>query len=367
MSFARGNRREFSEISSVMKTISKTIYIVLLTFLWQPIQAEIPEKRLFERAKKNEEGRFLNLAGELSKGDAAVRIPFMLRRVGTYFRDGQGAPSLAETDTEKPVSAIKDFATATWVGHATVLVQMEEVTILTDPIWSNWPSPIKFIGPRRFVSPGILIENLPPIDVVLISHNHYDHLDLPSLKKLSSRNVNTQFVVPLGNAQLLIQHGIANVLELDWGDTVTVNGASVICLPSQHWSKRSLTDTNKALWASWAVIGKNKRFYFAGDTGFFPEFSDIGEKLGPFDLAAIPIGAYKPRSMMQSAHLNPEEAIRAALKLQAKKVLAIHFGTFDLSDEPLAEPQKRFMAAAAEQSLGQDNAWVTKIGQRKKF
>jgi N-acyl-phosphatidylethanolamine-hydrolysing phospholipase D len=202
---------------------------------------------------------------------------------------------------------------------------------------------------------------------VLISHNHFDHLDLPSLKKLSSRDLNTQFLVPLGNAELLLQHGITNVQELDWGDRVTVNGASVICLPSQHWSKRKLTDTNKTLWASWAVIGAKKRFYFAGDTGYFPEFSRIGEKLGPFDMAAMPIGAYEPRSMMQSTHMNPEEAVEAALKLQAKKVLAIHFGTFDLSDEPLAEPPKRFKVAAAERGLGRENAWVMQIGQRRGF
>jgi len=350
-----------------MKTISKTLYFVTLSLLWSYTQAEKSEERLFERAQKNEKGRFLNLAGELSQGDIAVRIPFMLRRFGTYFRDGEGAPSLTGTVHEKPVSAIENSASVTWIGHATVLVEMEQVTILTDPMWSDWPSPVPFIGPRRYVPPGVLIKDLPPIDVVLISHNHFDHLDLPSLKKLSSRDLNTQFLVPLGNAELLVQHGITNVQELDWGDRVTVNGASVICLPSQHWSKRKLTDTNKTLWASWAVIGAKKRFYFAGDTGYFPEFSRIGEKLGPFDMAAMPIGAYEPRSMMQSTHMNPEEAVEAALKLQAKKVLAIHFGTFDLSDEPLAEPPKRFKVAAAERGLGRENAWVMKIGQRRGF
>ena len=328
--------------------------------------AAASEARLFEPAPKDDAGAFMNPAGALPQGTAGVRIPFMLRRFGTYFRSAEGAPEslLPPEQTLAPVNS--NSSTVTWVGHATVLVQMPGVTFLTDPIWSDWPSPIPYIGPRRFVPPGIAIEDLPPIDFVVISHNHYDHLDLPTLKLLAARDSETQFLVPLGNEALLRDQGIAQVRAFDWGDSMTINGNTVYCLPTQHWSKRGLTDTNRSLWASWAVIGANKRFYFAGDTGYFKGFQAIGDKLGPFDLATMPIGAYEPTAMMQSSHMNPEEAVQAAIDVQSKKTLAIHFGTFDLSDEPLNEPPQRFKAAAAGDP-GIENAWVVKIGERREF
>ena len=201
----------------------------------------------------------------------------------------------------------------------------------------------------------------------MISHNHYDHLDLPTLRRLAKRDPETKFFVPLGNAELLRKNGIEQVQELDWGETASVGRATIHCLPAQHWSKRSLTDTRKALWSSWAVTGTERRFYFAGDTGYFPGFADIGERLGPFDLAAVPIGAYEPTAMMQGSHMNPEEALRAAIDLRASIAVAIHFGTFDLSDEPLAEPQQRFNEAAKNSELGSDAAWILDIGETRAF
>ena len=261
-------------------------------FFASPVAAT--EARLFEPAPRDESGAFMNRAGELSQGDAGTRFAFMLRRFGTYFRSSEGAPTSVSPGDLRPEEGNSATATVTWVGHATVLVQMPGVTFLTDPIWSDWPSPIPFIGPRRYVPPGIAIQDLPPIDFVVISHNHYDHLDLPTLKQLAARNAQTQFLVPLGNEQLLRDQGIAQVHAFDWGDSMTINGNTIYCLPTQHWSKRGLTDTNRSLWGSWAVIGAAKRFYFAGDTGYFKGFKAIGEKLGPFDLAAMPIGAYEP-------------------------------------------------------------------------
>ncbi len=241
---------------------------------------------------------------------------------------------------------------------------MEHLTFLTDPIWSKRASPIGFLGPARFMKAGVAMDDLPEIDFVLISHNHYDHLDLPTLRQLAKRSSDTKFFVPLGNGQLLRNNGIDNVQEFDWGQTVKMGGATIHSLPSQHWSKRGLNDTNMALWSAWAVTGEDRRFYFAGDTGYFPGFAKTGDLLGPFDLAAMPIGAYEPSAMMRSSHLNPEEAIRAAGDLKARNALAIHYGTFDLSDEPLAEPPQRFREAAlkAEQA-----AWVMNIGETREF
>jgi len=163
----------------------------------------------------------------------------------------------------------------------------------------------------------------------------------------------------------LRRQAITRVLELDWKQSVTLKGVTVHCLPAQHWSKRSLRDDNKALWASWAVIGTDRRFYFAGDTGYFQGFKSIGNYLGPFDLAAVQIGAYSPREMMKDSHVNPEEAVTAAMDLRAKKAVAIHFGTFDLSDEPLAEPPQRF-ADAADQSFLRE-AWAPNVGESREF
>jgi N-acyl-phosphatidylethanolamine-hydrolysing phospholipase D len=322
--------------------------------------------RLFETAPKDSKGRFTNRTPDLSKGSTALRMGFFLRRFGTYFRSHDGAPNIVPNNGEA-LRANSSNPTATWIGHATLLVQMNGVNFLTDPTWSNTPSPVPLIGPSRYVKPGISLQDLPPIDFVMISHNHYDHLDLPSLRKLAKLNANTVFFVPLGNGDLLRKNGLDNVQELDWGDTASYKNVTVHCLPTQHWSKRSITDTRKALWSSWAVAGATKRFYFAGDTGYFDGFKDIGEKLGPFDLAAVPIGAYEPNAMMKASHTNPEEAVQAAVDLQAKTAVAMHFGTFDLSDEPIGEPPLRFKAAAESTILGDSNSWVLDIGETRSF
>jgi N-acyl-phosphatidylethanolamine-hydrolysing phospholipase D len=323
---------------------------------------------LFSGAPRGDDGRFTNPAGDLTHGTFSVRFPFLLRRLGTYFRSAEGAPvRVANDGAFLRENARHSKPTVTWIGHATLLVQVEHVTFLTDPTWSDRPSPVPGLGPKRFVEPGLEFEDLPPIDFVLISHNHYDHLDLPTLRSLAKRNADTVFFIPLGNGDLLRSQGITHVQELDWGQTVTYSGVTIHCLPSQHWSKRSLTDDRMALWSSWAVTGDQRRFYFAGDTGYFPGFEEIGRKLGPFDLAAVPIGAYEPQAMMRESHMNPEEAVRAAQDLRAERTVAIHFGTFDLSDEPLDEPPRRFREAAVDTELGNAGAWVLNIGETREF
>lgn len=351
-----------------IKIITLLLGLICISFI-QGTRANEDTMANFSKAPIDSKGLFTNVKGELSQGGLNVRVPFLLRRFGTYFRSSDGAPTLSKNDGAilRANAADELTITVTWVGHATVLVQMHGVTFLTDPIWSNWPSPMPYIGPRRFVEPGIEIDNLPAIDFVVVSHNHYDHLDLPTLKKLAARDANTQFFVPLGNARLLNSQGINNVSEMDWGDTATYKNLTIHCLPTQHWSKRSISDTRKSLWASWAVTGPKKRFYFAGDTGYFPGFKEIGEKLGPFDVAAMPIGAYEPTAMMKASHMDPKEAVMASLDIKADNVLAIHFGTFDLSDEPLAEPPVLFKEAAASTTLGEEKTWVFEIGETREF
>jgi N-acyl-phosphatidylethanolamine-hydrolysing phospholipase D len=326
-----------------------------------------PDETVFG-APRGGDGRFTNIDREIGHGTFAVRFPFILRRLGTYFRSGEGAPERVANDgLFLRENARHSVPTVTWIGHATLLVQMERVTFLTDPTWSNRPSPLPLIGPARFVEPGLRLDDLPPVDFVVISHNHYDHLDLPTLRLLSARNSETVFYVPLGNGELLRSQGVDNVKELDWGQTAAFKGVTIHCLSSQHWSKRSLTDDRKALWSSWAVTGADRRFYFAGDTGYFSGFEKIGERLGPFDLVAVPIGAYEPSAMMRESHMNPEEALRAATDLRAVRAVAMHYGTFDLSDEPLSEPPLRFKEAAKGSSLADGAAWTLNIGETREF
>jgi N-acyl-phosphatidylethanolamine-hydrolysing phospholipase D len=319
-------------------------------------------------APRDASGRFLNAVGALSHGPLGVRLPFFLRRMAGSFRERPGAPErIANDGAFLRENARHSTPTVTWIGHATVLVQMNHVSFLTDPIWSDTASPVSFAGPRRFVAPGVALDALPPIDFVLISHNHYDHLDLATLAALAARDPETRFFVPLANGDLLREAGIANVHELDWGESREHEGVRVHCLPSQHWSRRGARDERRSLWASWAVTGSERRFYFAGDTGYFAGFAEIARALGPFDLAALPIGAYEPVEMMKSSHLNPEEAVRAAVDLHARRALAIHYATFDLSDEPLDEPPRRYLDAAETNALGRDNGWVLRIGETRPF
>lgn len=317
---------------------------------------------------RDDEGRFTNRVGMLTHGSLGVRFPFMLRRFAGGFRSRPSAPvRVANDGAFLRENARHSEPTVTWVGHATLLVQMGHVSFLTDPIWSDRPSPVSFIGPRRHVAPGVAIDALPEIDFVVISHNHYDHLDLPTLRALAERSADTRFVVPLANAGLLRDAGIENVVELDWGASLEHAGVRVFCLPSQHWSVRGIGDERRALWASWAVVSEERRFYFAGDTGYFDGFARIADALGPFDLAALPIGAYEPRAMMRESHMNPEEAARAARDLRTRRAVAMHFGTFDLSDEPLDEPPKRFRAATLEQGFESDDVWVLDVGETRAF
>ncbi|CAM9551350.1 unnamed protein product, partial [Discosporangium mesarthrocarpum] len=323
------------------------------------------EPRWLAPAPRAENGRFANPVGPLGHGSLGIRFPFMLRRIRASFDLRAGAPVDDRADGAY-FRGPGDSPRVTWIGHATVLVEMDGVRFLTDPTWSKTASPVSFAGPPRLAPPGIALAALPPIDFVVISHNHYDHLDVPSLVALAERDPLTQFIVPLGNGELLRDAGITRVIELDWTERTRIGNVLVHCLPVQHWSKRSLFDDNRALWASWAVTGPTRRVYFGGDTGYFDGFREIGEALGPFDLAVLPIGAYAPREMMRASHMNPEEAWQAGLDVRSEAVLGVHFGTFDLSDEEADEPPRRLRATALADER-EDDAWVFAIGESRSF
>ncbi|MBF8176180.1 MBL fold metallo-hydrolase [Herminiimonas contaminans] len=244
------------------------------------------------------------------------------------------------------LQANKEVSTATWIGHATVLVQMRGLNILTDPIWSERASPFTFMGPKRKVPPALDYAQLPHIDVVLISHNHYDHLDKDTVLKLNQQTGGAPlFLVPLGIKQWMADIGITNVQELGWWDKTDLGGLAFNFVPVQHWSARTLNDRFQTLWGGWAVTTAAdtkpaKSFFFAGDTGFSKDFEDIGKRFAPFDLALLPIGAYAPRWFMRAQHVDPGEAVKIHQNVHAKRSIGIHWGTFELTDEALDEPPK---------------------------
>jgi L-ascorbate metabolism protein UlaG (beta-lactamase superfamily) len=251
----------------------------------------------------------------------------------------------------RPPARIADGALrVTFVNHATVLIQLDGVNLLTDPMWSERASPFSFAGPRRVRPPGIRFEDLPPIDAVLLSHNHYDHLDLPTLARLSVANPALTILAGLGIAPMLAGAGIAGVTEVDWGESAQVGGVRLTAAPAQHFSSRGMFDSNGTLWCAWVIGGKGGRVYFAGDTGYGPHFAKTGEASGPFRLAILPIGAYEPEWFMGPVHENPAEAVAAMKDLEARRAIGIHFGTFQLTDEGISRPVEALDAALARES-----------------
>jgi len=256
--------------------------------------------------------------------------------------------------------------TLTWIGHATLLIQLDGLNILTDPHFSERASPIGFAGPRRLNPPGVAFEALPPIDVVVISHDHYDHLDRPTVERLAATH-NPLFLVPLGLKAWFASIGIDRVRELDWWDHQSVGAVMFTLTPVQHWCARTPFDTNRRLWGGWALAGRERRVFFGGDTGYYEGFSEIGARLGPFDLALVSISAYEPPAIMRLTHTTPEEALRVYTDVRARTFVAMHWGTFDLSDEPLDEPPRRLRAAARAMNLPDDRVWVLAHGETRAF
>jgi L-ascorbate metabolism protein UlaG (beta-lactamase superfamily) len=242
----------------------------------------------------------------------------------------------------------------TMIGHATLLIQMAGLNILTDPVWSDRASPFVFAGPRRVTGPGIRLEDLPPIDAVLLSHNHYDHMDTATLKALHRRHA-PLIVTPLGNDTIVRRHvREAWIVAGDWWEQFDLGlGAEAHIVPANHWSSRGVNDRRMALWGGFMVRAEGRLVYFAGDTGYGTGniFRAIRTRFGPVDLALLPIGAYDPRWFMAAQHTDPEDAIRIMRDLDARAAVGIHWGTFKLTDEPWDEPARRLAAGLAAEGL----------------
>jgi L-ascorbate metabolism protein UlaG (beta-lactamase superfamily) len=306
---------------------------------------------------------FANLNPDFERPGAWARTAFILGRLRMLVA-GPDRVDLPRADNDgRALRANSRMPTITWVGHSTLLIQLDGINALTDPHWSERASPVSFAGPRRLNAPGLAFEDLPPIHLVVISHSHYDHLDTTTVKRLASAH-RPRFLVPLGLKAWFADLGIEGVEELDWWESRAVGDVTVTCLPVQHWSSRSPWDEDRTLWAGWALAGR-KRLFFGGDTGYYDGFREIGGRLGPFDVAAVAIGAYEPPWMMRMTHTTPEEALRLSAAVRADRFLAMHWGTFVLGDEPIDEPPRRLRAEARRLGLPEDRVWILRHGETR--
>jgi len=283
------------------------------------------------------------------------------------------APRVVPPSFPRP-HAPSDRLVLTWVGHSTFLVQLGGVNLLTDPVWSERASPVQFAGPKRRVPAAIDFAALPAIDAVLLSHNHYDHLDDGTVRRLAAAHPGARWVAPLGLGAFLAPRGVRDVIELDWWEETRVAGLAIGSTPAQHFSSRGIRDRDRTLWCGWSVAAAGRQVYFAGDTGYHPEFAAIADRFGPFHAALLPIGAYDPRWFMRPVHMNPEEAVRAFQDLERGRppvpgrpaiMVGMHWGTFQLTDEPLDEPPIRARAAWRETGLDPERLWLPAHGESR--
>jgi len=312
------------------------------------------------------EGGFRNTDPDFNRPSSWTRWSFVVRRLWTSSIAPRAfdAPRIANDGTALRAGLVNP--SITWVGHSTLLVQLDGLNVLTDPNWGARASPLSWAGPRRLSAPGLAFEDLPKIDVVVISHDHYDHLDLGTVKRLADTH-NPLFLVPLGLKAWFGNNGMSRVEELDWWQEREYRGVRFVCVPAQHFSQRTLWDGNTRLWSSWAVLGRERRLYFGGDTGYFTGFKEAGQRLGPFDVAAIAIGAYLPPEIMKAVHTTPEEAVQAFVDLNARTLLGIHWGTFDLAEEPLDEPPARMLAEIHRRGIDSKRAWIFQLGETRRW
>ena len=278
-------------------------------------------------------------------------------------------PSNHVVEREKVLENLEKYKNdnyVAWIGHATFLIKLGDTTIITDPLFSKNSGPLIF-GPKRYVESAIKLNEIPKTDLFLLTHNHYDHLDYSTVRDFPHKK--SKVLVPLKLSKYFTRNGFKDVNELDWYDDIKINDLKITFLPAVHWSKRTLTDTNKTLWGNFLIEYKDKKILFACDTGYGNIYKDLGNRYGPIDLTFINIGAYDFRPMFEKSvyHTNPEEALNIAQDLKSKKVIGMHWGTVVLSLEPIMEPPIRFKANAEKYGYKKEDAILFKIGEVQKL
>ncbi len=337
--------------------------VSLLAFVFLPR----PAPELPMTAEHHTKNGFRNQVGEMPGKSITKYLSMRLKT--PHPNQKSNLHKVPVVAAAKPAAGDKK---ATWIGHSTLLLQNEGINVLTDPVFSKRASFSQLVGPARYFPPALAIEQLPQIHAVVISHNHYDHMDVDSIRQLAKRPNPPLWVVPLENARHLRGFGIPEkqIVELDWWQSHTMldGKLTLTATPSQHWSKRSAWDTNYSLWAAFAIDMAGWKLWFGGDTGYNEKtFVEIGERLGPFDVGLIPIGAYDPEWFMGYGHVNPAEALRIHQDIAAKQSVAIHWGTFQLTAEPVHEPPLRLADALQAQQLPVESFTTMAIGESREF
>lgn len=312
------------------------------------------------------DGTFRNPPGSpASEAGFAEFFPFMLGRIASSFDPPVPPPGHALPPEAAREGMVRHANSdrVTWLGHATMLLKLNGATILTDPFLTDYAGPLRNIGPKRYVPPALQPHELPALDIIVVSHNHYDHLDAGTIEAITGKEKLT-VVVPLRLGAFFRDRGYTDVVELDWYESVERKGVKVTAVPAVHFSRRGAFDKNRTLWSGYVFEGNGKRAYFAGDTGYGPVFKEAGSRFAPVDLALIPIGAYEPRVIMEAHHVTPKESIGMARDFGAKHMIGMHWGTILLTEEPPFEAPERMAEAAA--NAGQA-ASVLKIGETRPF
>ncbi|WP_455424740.1 MBL fold metallo-hydrolase [Dryocola sp. LX212] len=275
---------------------------------------------------------------------------------------GEGYPAFIDRWWQKAsVTGVDDRVW--WLGHASLLLRLQEKYLLTDPVFSGRASPLSFAGPQRKTPVSLSIRDLPQLDAVFISHNHYDHLDYRTVRQILRRFPDVHFFVPLGLKQWFVRRGAKQVTELDWWQAVSWHGMSFTAVPAQHWSMRSFWDRNRSLWCGWVMEAQDFRFWFSGDTGYTSDLAEIALRLGPLDAAAIPIGAYAPRWFMGSHHMDPQQAVSLWQQIGRPLTIPIHWGVFELADESLDMPPQELSEALSAAREAEERFIPLRIGQ----
>jgi N-acyl-phosphatidylethanolamine-hydrolysing phospholipase D len=309
-------------------------------------------------------GFFRNRYSSTAHGPSWDLLKFLWGMRTSAFRTPnlpQQTPNVAWLKANREVNAL------TWIGHSSFLLQINGLNVVTDPHLTRRASPLRNAGPKRVNPPALDFPDLPPLDLALISHNHYDHLDERTVVRLAREHAGLTFAVPMGLRRWFDKRGISRVIELDLWQSAEVCGGRVHCVPVQHFSGRSANDRNKTLWCGFIFEHCGKKTFFAGDTGYSADFKDIGEKFAPVDLALIPIGAYEPRDFMAPVHVNPEEAVHIHRDIGSRQSVAMHWGTFRLTLEPLDEPPQKLREALRAAAIDDQKFWILQHGETRQL
>ncbi len=312
--------------------------------IWSALGTKPSGERLARivQSPQYRDGRFVNTLPTISSGMSfsAARDFFL---GGSDYREPTQPLPVVERSAAEFAGPASDFR-VTWLGHSTLLVELDGARLLVDPVWGERASPMSFAGPERFYAPPLALDALPPLDAVVISHDHYDHLDEPTIRALADRV--PRFLVPLGVGAHLEYWGVApaRITEFDWWDRTEVGGVTLVSTPARHFSGRFLTDRDATLWSGWAFLGAERRIFYSGDTALAPEFAEIGEQLGPFDLTLVESGAYN--AAWTDVHMGPEQAVAVHEMVRGELMVPVHWGLFDLSLHGWTEPAERIRVAA---------------------